>query len=106
MKIPIPITITPDNVEEWIANSDLLIHRASVKASQQLIHCGVDDDDEAVMFNFYEDPGFDYPIADLTLRKADVVEALTAAEKFFVEEELYEDAIICKNLMKYQVYKK
>jgi hypothetical protein len=96
--LPISIVIEDNTevIQEWSIQKKELLHDLGVEAASYM----VDDEslEEQIIIYFHaalEEP----PYADVALSRENVLTSLAEAEAFYVEEELFEKAIIARNLL-------
>jgi hypothetical protein len=94
---PLKVIIEPDAdmLVEWGKNNEETIHNISVEGVEQILkNRGIE---ELVLVEFYERSLDVIPFAEILLHHSEMLSSLQIAEKWYVENEMYEDAARVKN---------
>lgn len=89
------ITVSPDNLEEWLSDNPEKIYRRSLKSSESIIDSNYKISEDLLLEFEWENSTY----AKIYLKKGDIEPALNKSINYFVQTELYEEAQKAKNIL-------
>lgn len=85
--------VDPNNLEEWLLSNKVEVYKKSIEAANDLVTDNTITQKLMVEFS-WEDEIY----AKIYMKRSDVPNAMQKAIEYFVENELYEEAQIAKNI--------
>jgi hypothetical protein len=85
--------VDPNNLEEWLLSNKVEVYKKSIEAANDLVADNTITQKLMVEFS-WEDEIY----AKIYMKRSDVPNAMQKAIEYFVENELYEEAQIAKNI--------
>jgi len=98
LPLTIVIAADPDAIVEWSESRKTLMHDLTLEGANALMVNT--EKEEQILINFYESFGDSLPYADVSIHRDEILDSLEIALEYYVNEELFEKAVIARDLIK------